>query len=106
MSTDVSEEHAIFIFRDEEYAKQETSMKQIASRASRWYLAWRILLSSRWMRHVSPKRRFTFNGLHDVIPQKVGIFITSNHAQIMNRTGNRSRRMREKDMIKKGEKMV
>jgi hypothetical protein len=32
--------------------------------------AWFILLSWRWRRHISPKRRLTFNGLHDVISQK------------------------------------
>jgi hypothetical protein len=41
-STDVSEEHVAFIFMVEEYAKQETSVNQMASIAA-------------------PKRWFTFN---------------------------------------------
>jgi hypothetical protein len=32
---------------------------------------------SRWRRHVPPKHRFTFNGLHDVISHKTELFITT-----------------------------
>jgi hypothetical protein len=38
---------------------------------SRWFLARLILLPWRWRRRVLPKRWFTFQGLHDVVPQKV-----------------------------------
>jgi hypothetical protein len=41
----VSEEHVASIFRVEEYVKHETSVKQVASRASRWFPAWRIFRS-------------------------------------------------------------
>jgi hypothetical protein len=30
--------------------------------------------ASRWRRHVYPKHRFTFNGLHGVISQKTELF--------------------------------
>jgi hypothetical protein len=46
-STDVSEEHVSSIVKVEEWARQETSMKQLASRA--W----------EWRRHFLPKRRLT-----------------------------------------------
>jgi hypothetical protein len=36
-----------------------------------------ILLSWRWRWYISPKRRLTFNGLHDVISQKTVLFITT-----------------------------
>jgi hypothetical protein len=49
--------------------------------ASCWILAWLIL---RTWTHIPPKRLLTFNGLHGVIFQNIGIFIsttviTSNH---------------------------
>jgi hypothetical protein len=42
---------------------------------SRWFLARLILRPWRWRRHVLPKRRLTFNGLHGVISQKIRFFI-------------------------------
>jgi hypothetical protein len=45
--------------------------------ASRWFLAWLLLWSWRRRRHVAPKRRLTFNGLHGVISQKIELFITT-----------------------------
>jgi hypothetical protein len=44
---------------------------------SRWFLAWLIFRSWRRRRHVPPKRRLTFNGLHGVISQKTEPFITT-----------------------------
>jgi hypothetical protein len=42
---------------------------------SRWYL---VKLFRPWRsRHVFPKRRLIFNGLHSVIPQKIVLFITT-----------------------------
>jgi hypothetical protein len=38
------------------------------------FLAWLILRPWRWRRHVPPKHRFTFNGLHGVISQKTELF--------------------------------
>jgi hypothetical protein len=38
---------------------------------SSWFLAWLILPSRRWRRHVPPEIRLTFNGLHGVISQKI-----------------------------------
>jgi hypothetical protein len=38
---------------------------------------WLIFRYWRWRRHVPPKRRLTFNGLHSVISQKVELFITT-----------------------------
>jgi hypothetical protein len=38
-----------------------------ASRKHCWYLAWIILRSWRWRRHVSPKCQLTFNGLQGVL---------------------------------------
>jgi hypothetical protein len=43
---------------------------------SRWFLAWLILRPWRWRRHVSPKRRLTFNGLQCLISHKMELFIT------------------------------
>jgi hypothetical protein len=42
-----------------------------------WFLAWLILQPWRW-RHVSPKRQFTFNGLHGTVSQKTDLFTTLN----------------------------
>jgi hypothetical protein len=42
--------------------------------ASRWFLAWLILQSWTWMRHVPPKHWFTFNRLHGDIGQKTELF--------------------------------
>jgi hypothetical protein len=39
-----------------------------------FFLAWLILRPWRLRRHFSPKRRLTFNGLHDVISQKIELF--------------------------------
>jgi hypothetical protein len=36
-----------------------------------WFLDWLILRSWIWRRHVPPKRRLTFNGLHGDISQKI-----------------------------------
>jgi hypothetical protein len=44
---------------------------------SRWFLAWFILRPWRRRRHVPPKRRLTFNGLHGVISQKIELFLTT-----------------------------
>jgi hypothetical protein len=44
--------------------------------ASRWFLVWFIFWSWRWRRHVSPKRRVTFSGVHGVISQKTELFMT------------------------------
>jgi hypothetical protein len=49
-------------------------MKQTASRASCWFLAWLIFQPGNWRRHVPPKSRLTFNGLYDVVSQKVEEF--------------------------------
>jgi hypothetical protein len=38
--------------------------------ASCWFLSWNTLAPWRWRRHVPPKRRLTFNGLHGVISQQ------------------------------------
>jgi hypothetical protein len=38
------------------------------------FISWHILRPYRWKRHVHPKRRLNFNGLHGVISQKIGIF--------------------------------
>jgi hypothetical protein len=45
--------------------------------ASRRFLAWLILLPCRWRRHVSSELRLNFNGLHGIIPQNIGLFITT-----------------------------
>jgi hypothetical protein len=39
--------------------------------------AWLTLRPIRWRRHISPKRRLTFNGLYSVISHKIGLFIRS-----------------------------
>jgi hypothetical protein len=36
-----------------------------------WFLAWHILQSWRWRRHVSSKRLSTFNRLHGIISQRI-----------------------------------
>jgi hypothetical protein len=43
---------------------------------SRWFLARLTLRPCKWRRHVPPKRRLTYNGLHGVISQKMELFIT------------------------------
>jgi hypothetical protein len=60
--TDISEEDTVSIFAQAELR-------------SRWFLAWFILRLRRWRRHVPPKHRLTFNGLHGVISQKIELFI-------------------------------
>jgi hypothetical protein len=37
--------------------------------ASYWFLAWLTLQHWRWRRHIPPKRRLAFNGLHGDIPE-------------------------------------
>jgi hypothetical protein len=40
-----------------------------------WLLAWPIFKPWRWRRHVPPKRRLTFNGLHGIIFKKMELFV-------------------------------
>jgi hypothetical protein len=42
-----------------------------------WFLAKLILWPWRRRQYVSPKYQFTFNGLHDVIPQTAELFVTT-----------------------------
>jgi hypothetical protein len=42
---------------------------------SRWYFGRLILRPWRWRRHVPPKRRLTFNGLHGAVSLKSVLFI-------------------------------
>jgi hypothetical protein len=89
-----TEEQVASIFRVEEYAKRETRMKRVAIRArvwscgicggqkssskessaTCWSLARVILRFCRWRRHVPPKRRLTFNGLHGFTSQKTQFY--------------------------------
>jgi hypothetical protein len=55
--------------------KKEKSVNQITSIAPCWFLAWLILLLWRWKRHGLPVRQLTSNWLHDVISQKMELFI-------------------------------
>jgi hypothetical protein len=41
------------------------------------FLSRLVLRSWRWTRHVPPKRRLNFNGLHDGISKKTELFITT-----------------------------
>jgi hypothetical protein len=43
----------------------------------RLHLQGRKISLARWRRHIPPKRRFTLNGLHGVISQKIELFITT-----------------------------
>jgi hypothetical protein len=45
--------------------------------SSRLFLSWPILGLWKWRRHAGPKRRLTFNGIHDVIYQKIKVFVTT-----------------------------
>jgi hypothetical protein len=45
---------------------------------SRWFIARFILRPWKWRRRVSPKRRFTFNGLHGILSQKIQLFTPYN----------------------------
>jgi hypothetical protein len=58
-STVVSVEHPDFIFRAEGVSSSACHL------LSRWHLA-RLIRPWRW-RHVPPKRRLTFNGIHGVV---------------------------------------
>jgi hypothetical protein len=42
-----------------------------------WFLPWLTLRPWGRKRHVSPKRRLTFTGLHGVISQKIELFLTT-----------------------------
>jgi hypothetical protein len=42
---------------------------------SLWLLAWLILRTEKWRRHILPKRQWTFNGPHSVIPQKMELLM-------------------------------
>jgi hypothetical protein len=44
---------------------------------SRWFLASLSLGAWRWKRYVPPKHRFTFNGLHGVVSQKIVRFVAT-----------------------------
>jgi hypothetical protein len=61
----------------EEQAKQETSMRQVASRPKCWFLLYLIFRPSRLRRYVSPKRRLTFNGLYYIYEER-DLFVTTN----------------------------
>jgi hypothetical protein len=67
-STNVFQEHIASIFRVEEKAEQETSMKA-GGKQSSWFPAWLIFRPWRWRRYVPPKRWLTLNRLHSVISQ-------------------------------------
>jgi hypothetical protein len=42
-----------------------------------WFIVWHTLQLSRWRQHVPLKHQLTFGGLHDVISQKIELFITT-----------------------------
>jgi hypothetical protein len=48
---------------------------QRESSATCWFIAWLILRPLRWRWYAPTKRRLTFNGLRDVISQKMVIFV-------------------------------
>jgi hypothetical protein len=56
--------------------KNKPDKKPACHMFSRWFLARHILLHWTWRRHVSPKCRLIFNGLHGVM-QKVELFIST-----------------------------
>jgi hypothetical protein len=66
VSADVSEEHIASIFRVEK-----------SHLLSHWFLLSLFFRPWRWRRYVPPKCRLTPNGLHGVISQKMGLFITT-----------------------------
>jgi hypothetical protein len=70
-STDVSGEHIVSIFRNEE-AKHLCFLP-----TSHWILPWIILSPQKWRRYVPLKRRVSFNWLHGVISQKMVFCITT-----------------------------
>jgi hypothetical protein len=74
MSTDVSEEHIVSIFRAEEI---RSTRNQPASRYSCWFLAELISSALKMEAICSPKRLLTLNRLHGVISQKMILFITT-----------------------------
>jgi hypothetical protein len=61
MKSEVSQESIASVFKVEEEAKQETGMKQAASRADPDY--------------ISPKRRLIFTELQNVIFQRTGLLV-------------------------------
>jgi hypothetical protein len=69
-SADVSEEHVASIFRNQ----HETELWLLP--ASRWLLAWLTLRLWRWRWHITLKCQSTFRGIHGVISQRMGLFIT------------------------------
>jgi hypothetical protein len=57
------------------YRMYDLRFSQQSSLPDWWrFLAWLILQPWRWRRHVPPKRRLTFNGLHGVLSQKIQSF--------------------------------
>jgi hypothetical protein len=64
------EGHVTSIFKVEEQGKQETSVRQVASRAILQIRSCSVLRSWRKKRHVSSKRMLTFKGAHGVTSQK------------------------------------
>jgi hypothetical protein len=77
-TSDVSEEYIVYTFRVEEYAEKGKGMKLTPRKACKDLLVVYFMLAScltysstwRWRRHVLPKRRLTFIGLHDVASTK------------------------------------
>jgi hypothetical protein len=53
----------ITIFRLEEQAKAQSSMKQVASKSSWWFHPWFIIRTWKWMHYSAPKRWSNFHGL-------------------------------------------
>jgi hypothetical protein len=52
------------------------------------FLTWLILLPRRWWRHIPPKCRLIFKGVHGVLPQKIEIFLN-----VAMRTSNPTRQV-------------
>jgi hypothetical protein len=77
--TDVSEEHIASIFRVEELAEQETSVKAGGKQNPRLHAGFLLGLffDPRDGDDVLPKRRLTLTELHGVISQKTELFITT-----------------------------
>jgi hypothetical protein len=73
-SIDTSEEYVASIFRNEEYAKPETSNSCLLSEFC-WYLTWLIFEPWSWRLYVPPERRLNANGLQDFMFQKIKLFI-------------------------------
>jgi hypothetical protein len=71
-----------------------------SKKSSCWFLAWLILRPWKWRRHVPPKRRLTFGGLHSVICYKIKLFIQMLYFRYQAVTGKNTKKYHTNEQLR------